>query len=378
MVCAIAGAERGRKVCIIEKNPAVGKKIYATGNGRCNITNSNCENANYVLAFFRSLGLETVTEEEGRVYPASSQAADVVFVLEKRLKKLGVDIICGRQADWVESSDKEGSLGFSVYCERERFDCSSLVLACGGKAAPKFGTTGDGYALARQLGHSISKPLPVLTAIETMEPLSHLKGVRAAADCSLIRKGETVFREMGEVQFAEYGLSGICIFNMSRHLLLDEDTGFQDYNVSLDFTAPYGYLNGKNAEELIEERCGIPGFRKKDILRTMLPQALAADISGRAGLAPDEPAGSMTDSEIREVCQVMRSWKQQVKGAKGWQMAQCTKGGVSIEEIDMSTMESRVCPGLYVTGELLDIDGPCGGYNLQNAWETGIRAGKNV
>lgn len=374
MVCAINGAERGRNVCIIEKNPAVGKKIYATGNGRCNITNLNCKNANDVLAFFRSLGLETVTEDEGRVYPRSSQAADVVFVLEKRLKELSVDIICGRQVDWVERSKE----GFNIYCENEKYSSGCLVLACGGKAAPKFGTTGDGYALARQLGHNISKPLPVLTAIETEENLKQLKGVRASGMCSLIKKGEIAASEAGEVQFAEYGLSGICIFNLSRYLLLDDETDFDDYEISLDFSAVSDLFKERTVADVIRERRKIKGFRKKDILRTLLPEALAADIVRRAGIDGDGSAKDIKEAEIQKIADIFVSWKQRVKGAKGWNMAQCTKGGVALDEIDQITMQSLVTPGLYVTGELLDIDGPCGGYNLQNAWETGIKAGNNV
>lgn len=371
MVCAVTAASRGKSVVIIEKNQALGKKICATGNGRCNISNSNCENAAKVLAFFNSLGLVTKTENEGRIYPASNQAADVVFLLEKRLNALGVQVMCGCAADWAAKKKN----GFEVSCASRQISCRSLVLAAGGKAAPQFGTTGDGYSLALSLGHSISKPIPVLTAIETVEDISHLKGVRVAAECSLTRKGETVFRETGEVQFTDYGLSGICIFNMSRHLLLSEDIEFTDYKVRLDFGEPF-FQRSERSDflKMLKDRSGMPGFLNKDLLRSIVPQALAKDIVIRAGMDPVQiQTGNMTD-----IMNIFCNWTVTVKGAKGWKMAQCTKGGVVLDEIDMETMESKMCSGLFLAGELIDYDGPCGGYNLQNAWETGLRAGENV
>ena len=371
MMCGVVASERGLNVCIVEKNPAPGKKIYATGNGRCNISNVNCENANDVLAFFRSLGLVTVTEEQGRVYPASSQAADVVYVLEKRLKVNGVRIEAKHACDWVE---KTGD-GFEVCCGHERIRCAKLVVATGGKAAPIYGTTGDGYGLAQSLGHTVRKPVPVLTGIECDYDMTKLKGTRAGAVCSLTRHGEEVFREKGEVQFTEYGLSGICIFNMSRHLLLDERTSFGDYTVSLDFSCCSD--RSKVIESILTERSAIKGFRNRDLLVSMVPRALAEDIVKRTGLVPDEPATGSLDV-LRALAMEMAEWKTGVTGARGWKMAQCTKGGVAVEEIDPDTMESVISPGLFFAGEVLDYDGPCGGYNLQHAWETGMRAGRNV
>lgn len=374
MACAVNAAERGRKVCVIEKNPALGKKLYATGNGRCNITNMNCENAEDVLAFFRYLGLETITEGEGRVYPASGQAADVVFVLEKRLAHLRVDKMTGCPADWIAKCKD----GFEISSGSRRIKCRKAVLACGGKAAPMYGTTGDGYALAQSMGHTVMKPVPVLTAIETQEDLSALKGVRAHALCRLLKRGKVMCEEAGEVQFADYGLSGICIFNLSRFLLLDEMTSFSDYEVELD-------LSSSDPDQLIRQRRNIPGFRIKDLLRTIVPQALATDIVRRAVSGKgsqddllDDPADKATDEMTEMIGNMLRHWRVRVKGAKGWKMAQCTKGGVALDEVDELTMESRITKGLYITGELLDHDGPCGGYNLQNAWETGMRAGRNV
>lgn len=368
MVCAIAAASRGRSVCIAEKNPALGKKIYATGSGRCNISNINCKNATQVLAFFRSLGLETVVEDEGRVYPRSSQAADVVFVLEKRLKHLGVEIMTGCSADWIA---KQGGT-FEVSCDGRIIRSRSAVLACGGKAAPMYGTTGDGYALAQSMGHTVNKPLPVLTAIETAQDLSHVKGVRAEAMCRLLRKGRAVCSEKGEVQFADYGLSGICIFNLSRYLLLDDDTSFSDYEVSLDLSG------GNDIAHLISDRMNIDGFKMKDLLRSFVPEALARDIVERAGLEKNAPAAGLSAEDTGMLCRQVTDWRVDVKGAKGWKMAQCTKGGVSLDELDTETMESKITEGLFITGELTDYDGPCGGYNLQNAWETGLKAGRNV
>lgn len=360
LVCAITAARRGKSVLVLEKNPALGKKIYATGNGRCNITNKKCENAASVQAFFHSIGLEIMYDDDGWAYPMSRQAADVVYLLEKQIRHLGVEVLCSRPVDWIE---KTGS-GYKVSCSQETYESDKILISCGGKAAPKFGTTGDGFALAQTMGHSIKRPIPVLTGIECSDDVKKLKGVRAMADCTLYCKGEMVFSERGEVQFTDYGLSGICIFNMSRFLLLGDNISFSDYEIHLDFSM------GNDIKTILEEKKNVPGLTAYDALRGILPEELGKYIVSRAG--------ESTCESIEEIARCYCGLTFSVKGARGWQMAQCTKGGVSLDEINMDTMESKLTPGLFFAGEVIDYDGPCGGYNLQNAWESGIKAGMNV
>lgn len=370
MAAAVCAARRGLSVLILEKNPALGKKIYATGNGRCNITNTACENAADVLAFFRSIGIEIVEREEGRMYPGSFQAGDVVFMLKRAIDNLGVACETSFPVSWMEKKE-----GFFVLSDGSReYAGRNVLIATGGKAAPKFGTVGDGYALAQTLGHKTVKPIPVLTAIECEGDFSSLKGVRVRALCSLIKGGESVFKEQGEVQFTDYGLSGIVIFNMSRYLLLDDYTSFSDYEIHLDFS------DGRDIKKEFMDRLNIDGMRGKDLLRSIVPEALATDIVRKTFKDMDSSvaASSLTEEVISGLENNIRCWRVTTKGAKGWQMAQCTKGGVSYEEVNRDTMESLLVPGLFFAGEVLDYDGPCGGFNLNHAWVTGIRAGNNV
>ena len=378
MVCAIAAARRGKSVTILEKNPAPGKKIYATGNGRCNITNKQCLNTKEVQTFFRSIGLEIFYDDEGRAYPVSRQAADVVFLLERELAALGVEFKGGRPVDWIAKIEDDKGRLYEISSGRESFTAGEVVIATGGKAGSKFGTTGDGYALAQSLGHTVCKPIPVLTAIECFGDFTKLKGIRSEAKCTLLKKGETVFTEEGEVQFTDYGLSGICIFNMSRYLLLAEGVSFNDYEISLDLS---GDSTDDEIEKLIAGRRNIRGLKKVDALRGLVPEELAKyivekSLSGCGDL--NDSLSGLTEDEIESICRNYRQLSFTVKGAKGWQMAQCTKGGVSLDEINMDTMESALCEGLFFAGEVIDYDGPCGGFNLQNAWETGLKAGANV
>lgn len=335
---AITAAERGRDICILEKNKEVLRKVAATGNGRCNISNTNCEEVKDVADFFEDLGIYFAEEDEGRLYPYNRSAATVVEVLEGKLKELGIDI-------YTETEVKEIEEGFTVKTSKGIFTADKLLIASGGKSGPQFGTTGDGYIFARKLGHTVSTLIPSLTAIECEGNFKKLKGIRALASVTLRKDGKDIASERGEVQFTEDGLSGICIFNLSRYLKVEKGENFREgirrFTVSVDFLPD---MDEEKAHKLIE-KVGIVSLLKKPLLDIITEQ-------------------NIKDFEVT------------VTGAKGWKQSQVTAGGVVTDEIDMSTMESRLVPGLYLAGEVIDYDGPCGGYNLTNAWMTGIKAGK--
>ena len=339
-LAAAASLDKDINACILEKNEIPGKKIMATGGGRCNITNSACPCKDLTLDFFRSMGLETYCDDEGRYYPYSNQASDVVKTLTRAADENHVEIITSAQVTEVAKA-KDGE-GFRItYGKGRKLHASSVILATGGKAAPQFGTTGDGYAVARSLGHTIERVYPVLTSLECGD-FTDIKGVRAKGRVGIYKDGRLLHEETGEIQFTADGISGICVFNLTTYVKAEKGEAVKDalkrFAVKADLAPDFTY-------EHISRRNSSFGI---------LSEKLASRVS----------------------IDMIKEWTLPVLGVKGWKNAQCTAGGVATEEIDMDTMESKVASGLYLAGEIIDIQGPCGGYNLQNAWETGIKAAK--
>lgn len=348
-------------ILVIEKKDGPGKKIIASGNGRCNLSNANLPSWKDTSKFFESLGVVTMEESEGRLYPYSEDSKDVVRALENKCQELGVNF---EFSTCVESVEKQGNR-FIVKTNKSIVTCKKLLIASGGKAAPKLGTIGDGYTFAKNLGHKVTKLVPVLTAIEANPRPEALKlhGVRAKAEAKLTYKNKELFAEKGEVQFIKDGLSGICIFNMSRHLLVPEGKtykdGFTDYKIYLDF-APL-----MTEEELAKHFENLGEMPLCDKLNSLVKRPLALYLA------------EGTNSDLA-LARKLKNTEFQPTGAKGWDFAQVTKGGVSLDEINKETMESLIVKNLYFSGEVLDYDGPCGGYNLENAWSSGIKCGKGM
>lgn len=343
---AAASLKDDMKICLMEKNDIPGKKVMATGGGRCNITNAACTNKDLTLEFFKSLGLETYRDEEGRYFPYSNYAPDVVDILMGAVGRKDVDIITGAAASSIGKAKERGGDGgrfrisYTVRGGKEGdVAADNVLLATGGKAAPQLGTTGDGYAMARALGHRVERVYPILTAIECGD-FSDIKGVRAKCVISLFRDGKVLASEAGEVQFTADGISGICVFNLTPYIRAEAGESFAQalkrFSVELDLAPDFdeGQISGRKSS------FGI----------------LSGKLARRVGL--DE----------------LKRWKLPVQGVKGWKQAQCTAGGIALDEMDAETMESKLVKGVYFAGEIIDVQGPCGGYNLQNAWETGLKA----
>ena len=446
----------GFSVLVIEKMKDPGRKIRATGSGRCNITNTGAAGYNRIMEFFTRIGLVTREYDNGLVYPYSESASDVTELLTDRAKRLGVKIRCEEEVSSIEimppNTDKAGEKTASVKREGNqnkafsepsfilesiykdekgehslRTEADYVILATGGKAGPTYGTTGDGYRLARELGHSIVTPVPILTGIECEEWNAHevrdnyeyrnertgqhmgtsaliLAGTRTQAVVSLYRNdmsvlptyrgpfftGEydnqkPVFKEMGEVQFTKYGLSGICIFNMTRHMKYDKAAGesLGDFFIKINL-----FPDGRFSDYIETIQAGeFSGISIREMLCTVLKEKLAdyvtevisdcmntgmyeADSEG----IKDKAVGDLSMNEIKLICEVVHGLEFYPEKLRGWKDAQATSGGVRLDEIDDVTSESKLVPGLYITGELADRDYPCGGYNLSNAWLTGISA----
>jgi len=367
MAAAISAGRLGARTAVLERMPRPGKKILVTGNGKCNLTNIQCENVDETLKFFDSLGIYTRTDEEGRIYPYCSQAKDVVYALVNAAETAGVDIVTNCTAEKIEKRNN----CFYIKTNNGEFTAKKVLIASGGKAAPQFGTSGDGYILAKSLGHTVSRLAPVLTGIEMEEDLKTIKGVRVKALVKLLKDNVVIEQEAGEVQFNEDGISGICVMNLSRFIKLEDGENFYEgirrYSVQLDFIPEMDEIQ---LENMLKRRVEQGFTEPEDILISILPQQLRNYVSNNAG------KDCIRNNELCKLAAQIKGFHLNVSGTKGWKTAQCTAGGVRLDEINMNTMESKLVDNLYFAGEVIDYDGPCGGFNLQNAWTTGMIAGK--
>ena len=401
-------------VLVIEKMPEPGRKIRATGSGRCNISNNDAAGFSRIMEFFREIGLVTRTYDNGLVYPYSESAADVATLLTERAASLGVFFACGEELMSVRympaslvSDAAPGSKNIfkleSVIRDRDGLRsivtyASFVILAMGGKAGPTFGTIGDGYRIARNLGHSIVTPVPALTGIECdewdggCEPCGiTLGGTRSAGVVSLYKDPEEVFseetrvfEEAGEIQFTRYGLSGICVFNMTRHMRYNRRAGesLDQFLVRLDL-----FPDGDIAAYIRDRQKGcFADTPAGEILRTVLKEPLAYYVIAKADDGPDENGrsladrqlSSLSDEEVSKIADCVHALTFHPSQIRGWNDAQVTMGGISLDEINEATSESLLVDGLYITGELADRDFRCGGYNLSNAWITGLAAADDI
>jgi len=375
MAAAIAAANSDPtlKICIIERNPVLGKKIHATGNGKCNLSNSHCEEKMEVMRFFDEVGILTKSDEAGRMYPASEQASDVVAALVNTLKRLNVTII----TETTPIEITRLTAGFDIKCQNLSLECTKLLLATGGKAGPQYGSLGEGYSIAKTLGHHVTRLYPVLSPLECQGSFNSLKGIRAKVNISLEKGDKTIGIEAGEIQFTEDGVSGICTFNLSRYLTLDGslpyEQGLREYDLSIDFVPN---LTIDELFELLVVRSKKSLEHLDDLLLTIVHQGIARDALAKANCLDIKKPSNLTDTDIRNIAYTLKNWKTTIIGVKGWKKAQVTGGGILTSEINEETMESKITPRLFIAGEILNYDGPSGGYNLHFAWLSGIKAGK--
>ncbi|MBQ1264499.1 MAG: aminoacetone oxidase family FAD-binding enzyme [Oscillospiraceae bacterium] len=387
MMAALTAAKNPENhVTLLERHARVGRKLLATGNGRCNLTNRNLTAKNYhgkdpafilpaleelsveqTLAFFRSLGLVTVTEENGKVYPLSDQAGSVVDVLRFALDAAGVQVVCS--CDVIDVKKK--ARGYQAAAATgETYFGDKLIIAAGGCAGKKLGGTHSGYRLLGMLGHSCTELCPSLVQIKT-DPtyVRALKGVRADACMTLKQQGHAAAQTVGEVQFTEFGVSGPIAFELSRAA----STGGKEQTLLLDL------FRGGSHEELLEllkeKTVRFAALETEELLTGILQTRLGKTIIRRAGLDGQKPLGDLTQEDLGKVAALVKCFALDVEGVMGMDHAQVTAGGVPTSEFRADTLESRLALNVYATGEVLDIDGDCGGYNLQWAWSSGYLAG---
>lgn len=384
-------AQTGLRVALAERLDRVGRKIMASGNGRCNLSNEDMTPAHYghaapfvqrvyektppseVLAFLSSLGLMTA-REEGRIYPRTMSAASVLDVLRMGCDHENISLLTGQQVTALTPSRRGG------FCAQlsggETVFAPVVLCAMGGSAAPHLGTDGAGVRLLQALGHRATPLHPALVQLRCDHPaLRSLKGVRAQVALTLRIDGQAVAQETGELLFTDYGVSGVCVFQLSG---MAAQALAENHRVMLSVhllpelakDAVPGWLDARIAAQ--------PAASAQSLFTGALPRLLTLAILKQAGVSPDTQADRLNRPARASLVEAITAFPLPVTGTQGFKNAQVTRGGLLLDEVDPATMASRLHSGLYAAGEVLDVDGPCGGYNLHFAFASGLTAAKAI
>ncbi len=389
LMAAIAAARSPHnRITILERQARVGRKLLSTGNGRCNLSNANLSALHYhglspefvepsleafgledTLDLFHSLGLLTVQEASGKIYPWSDQAGSVLDVLRFAIQKPNISLRTAFEVRKVQQCTD----GFRVMGAEEALTCQKLIIACGGLAGTALGGSMSGYQLLRSLGHKCSRLSPALVQVKSSYPrCASLKGIRANCRLWVTRDQQSLIENQGEVQFTQYGLSGPAIFEVSRFLCQEKG----DWVCHLDLLPQM--TQSALLTHLRQRQAMAPTVEAGDLLTGTVHNRLGRTLVQEAGIGLTTPTASLTRQDLEAVAAVTKDLSLTLTELMGMDSAQVTAGGILTADFDPATMESRLCPGLYACGEVLDIDGDCGGYNLQWAWSSGYCAGTNA
>lgn len=390
LMAAAAAASKGARVALLEHKDDIGKKILATGNGRCNFTNTDMSvnkfhgskaliknglsQFNYAdtIRFFKELGIPAY-DNAGYIYPNSRQAASVVAAFRMELMRLHVDVKTGINITDIKPADDR--TGYCIQTDRGSFKSKRLIIACGLTASPKLGSDGSLFRQIEALGHHIQKPLPALCGF-SCDGLNFKKitGVRCDATVASVIDGQMTEQNTGELQLADYGISGIPVFQISSLMSRALDKG-QRVEVIIDFLPAFSddELNGYIKDRSITTT---DNRSLNEMLNGLLNNKLLLELIHKSGVSPDKKGRLLTDDDCKSLTRSIKHTAVSVKKPRGAEFAQVCAGGICTKEIDVRTLESKIHPGLYFCGELLDVDGICGGYNLQWAWTSGYIAGE--
>lgn len=393
LMAAIHAAERGRRALLLEKNRKPGVKILMSGGTRCNITH-DCDNRGIVEAygpqgkflhsalaalsvqqtieFFESEGVATKVEKTGKVFPVSNKALDVLDALLHRLKRSGAILALEEPVIDIRKSGE----CFEVVTNRRVLTCPRVIITSGGQSYPGSGTRGDGYAWAARFGHTIVPPRPALVPLTVDASwVADLRGVTlSVVALKVLEADRMLLARRGGFLFAHFGLSGPAPLDVSKAVSRHIDP--KSLTLELDFLP-------SRAEPELDEflRTGSLASGKKQlavILSEVLPRRLCDALLALAGQPVDRRAAGLSKADRHQLVQVIKRLRIPIRGTLGFEKAEVTSGGVSLDEVDSRNMESKLCPGLFLAGEILDLDGPIGGYNFQAAWSTGWLAGRSV
>ena len=389
LMAAITAKKSGKEVIILERKDRILKKVLITGNGRCNITNVNANISNYfgknissvenilnrftpqdTMDFFNGLGIVCNEENRGKVYPLSGQASSVVDALRFEAEKLGIKI---ETEFYVRKIEKDG-FKFKIYSEdRKKIEAGRVILAAGGQSYPELGSNGSGFELAKELGHSVTKLSPSIVQLKTEKnQVKGLQGIKTDVAVTAYGDNKKICTYDGELLFTDYGISGNVVFNISFVMPLYKNVEFE-----IDFMEKFDY---NELYEMLKERKKIMShLTMENYFNGMINKKLGQFLSKVSGIEKlSKPVKDLSDSDIRKLCTVLKKYRVKILETTGFKNAQVTAGGVSLDEVNTETLESKIVKGLYFSGEVLDVYGECGGFNLQWAWASGYIAGENA
>ena len=397
LMAAVRSASLGRKVAIAEKNHSVGEKVLISGRGRCNFTNAEPDINTFIskygdngkflysafnkfspadtVKFFNKIGVESVEERGKRIFPASGGSQRVLDALIMQCKKFNVKIM---RSTPVKALKVKNSRVQYVITDNDEYTADKYIIATGGKSYPKTGSTGDGYDFARQAGHTVTKLFPALVPVRTKETW-----VKLASGCNLrnvrlnvILDNQKIDERFGEMEFTNFGVSGPIVMDLSSHV-----PDWMDGNRAVEFSLD---LKPTLTHEILIERIkrDIKKFEGQrrffGLVRSLVPAGMVKLILELSDVPHDKPVEYISDEEISELAYLLKDIRMNVNGLWSFNNAVITRGGVKLDEIDPTTMKSKICENLYFAGEILDLNGPSGGFNLQICWSTGYVAGSEA
>lgn len=398
MMAAITSARNGHRVTLLEQNEKLGKKLFITGKGRCNITNASDMDVlfsnvitnkkflysafyqfdNYqTIAFFEELGLKTKIERGERVFPESDKSSDVIAALQKELKKLEVKVILYTKVEEIleENGHTKGVI-VRKDGENKIFKSDAVIVATGGISYPSTGSTGDGYRLAKDMGHQVTKLYPALVPFEIED--TFVKGLQGLSlknvGLTLFAGKKKIYDGFGEMLFTHFGISGPLVLSVSSYVSGYVQKQSMEVEIDLKPALTEEQLHARILRDFEE----IHNKQFKNGLDKLLPQKLIPVIVELSGIQKNKSINSVTKEERNRLVNLLKHFRMAVKGLRGYNEAIITKGGISVKDINPQTMESKIIHGLYFVGEVLDLDALTGGYNLQIAWSTGYLAGISI
>ena len=398
MAAAIAAAEGGSIVTIYEKNEKLGKKIYFTGKGRCNVTN-DCDmeglfdsvvtNSRFLYSAFYGFtnqdikdlleknGCRLKVERGNRVFPISDRASDVTAALSRKLRELHVKIELNQSVKdlWIEDGILKGIVLFKNGGKDCKINSDAVIIATGGLSYPSTGSTGDGYLLAKEAGHKITELSPALVPFETEEDVKELQGLSLKNIKVSVTDGKKeIYSEFGEMLFTHYGVSGPVLLSASSYAAKKLKKGSLNLFIDLKPALSMEQLDARILRDFEAEK----NKQFKNALNHLYPSKLIQVMIRRSGIDPDKKVNVVTKEERRRLAEETKNFALTLRGLRGFNEAIVTQGGVNVKEVNPSTMESKKLTGLYFAGEVLDLDAVTGGYNLQIAWSTGMLAGRSA
>lgn len=394
MCGCIAGNESSGSLntVIFERNDKTGRKLLATGNGRCNLSNVNVSADSYFcvddcrldeisdyLSFdftkklFYRMGLLIKTDGCGRAYPQSGKASSVLDVMRRHIKKYGIE---EKTSESILSIKKSGDI-FIIKSDKDDYKAKTVILTCGGCASPVFGSDGGGYRLAKALGHTIKKPFPSLAPLNVKENIKSLKGVRCDCEIKLKNSDKIIASECGELQINEDNISGICVFNLSHYVNHAYACGQAAPKIVIDFLPS---LSQKELNTFIMKNAfSAPDSPIEEIMTGVINKKLGGYIiKNYTKKSPSNICRNLGKDELAAICASVKEFELTPRCESDLKKAQVSGGGVNLSEIDLKTMSSKKTDGLFFSGEIVDIDAPCGGYNLQWAWGSAAIAAKGA